>query len=261
MTAQAIATLRAHNEWRRGAETEMHDPAELGAAIDTVCDALESAQAELAALRAENERLRNDQAPLWIAAKALNTAIAERDQLRADHSQLQDYHLKVIDSYTQKLTELQSQLDAIRAVEVEPVAVVENIRDEHGNVSAWRTAKGELCCGDKLYTAAQLRAEVALALSRQWLPIETAPRDGTAILIMQNNWPGCRNGVATECNNHNTYVAAWWSEERSVRGGKGAWICYMDAVRDPEAPINPTNWQPLPPPPQPETTGQEGGNG
>lgn len=80
----------------------------------------------------------------------------------------------------------------------------------------------------------------------QWQPIETAPKDGTAVLVMQNNWPGCKNGVAEECNGHNTYVAAWWADER---GGAGAWICYMDAFRDPECPIQPTHWQPMPPPP------------
>lgn len=80
----------------------------------------------------------------------------------------------------------------------------------------------------------------------QWQPIETAPKDGTAILIMQNNWPGLPNGVAEKCNEHNTYVAAWWDEENE---GSGAWICYMDAVLDPEAPIEPTHWIPLPMPP------------
>ena len=79
-----------------------------------------------------------------------------------------------------------------------------------------------------------------------WQPIETAPRDATAILVMRDIWPGTRSGRAEECNGHNTYVAAWWSNER---GGQGAWICYMDAVRDPECPVEPTHWMPLPDPP------------
>jgi 8-oxo-dGTP diphosphatase len=33
------------------------------------------------------------------------------------------------------------------------------------------------------------------------------------------------------------------------RGGKGAWVCYMDAVLDPHCLIEPTHWQPLPEPP------------
>ena len=79
-----------------------------------------------------------------------------------------------------------------------------------------------------------------------WQPIETAPRDATAILVMRDIWPGTRSGRAEECNGHNTYVAAWWSDER---GGQGAWICYMNAVLDPECPVEPTHWMPLPDPP------------
>lgn len=79
-----------------------------------------------------------------------------------------------------------------------------------------------------------------------WQPIETAPKDATAILVMRDIWPGARSGRAEECNGHNTYVAAWWPGER---GGQGAWICYMDAVLDPECPVEPTHWVPLPDPP------------
>jgi len=76
-----------------------------------------------------------------------------------------------------------------------------------------------------------------------WQPIETAPRDATAILVMRDIWPGARSGRAEECNGRNTYVAAWWPDEC---GGQGAWICYMDAVLDPECPVEPTHWMPLP---------------
>ena len=76
-----------------------------------------------------------------------------------------------------------------------------------------------------------------------WQPIETAPRDATAILVMRDIWPGARSGRAEECNGRNTYVASWWPDER---GGHGAWICYMDAVLDPECPVEPTHWMPLP---------------
>lgn len=79
-----------------------------------------------------------------------------------------------------------------------------------------------------------------------WQPIETAPRDATAILVMRDICPGARSGRAEECNGRNTYVAAWWPDER---GGQGAWICYMDAVLDPECPVEPTHWMPLPDPP------------
>ena len=76
-----------------------------------------------------------------------------------------------------------------------------------------------------------------------WQPIETAPRDATAILVMRDIWPGAKSGRAKECNGRNTYVAAWWPDER---GGQGAWICYMDAALDPECPVEPTHWMPLP---------------
>ena len=90
-----------------------------------------------------------------------------------------------------------------------------------------------------------------------WQPIETAPRDATAILVMRDIWPGARSGRAEECNGRNTYVAAWWPDER---GGQGAWICYMDAVLDPECPVEPTHWLPLPDPPgaQPAPSVPEG---
>lgn len=78
----------------------------------------------------------------------------------------------------------------------------------------------------------------------KWQPIETAPRDGTAILVMSDDWPGTKTGRAEECNGHNTYVAQWWGDEED-----GRWVCYMDAVQDPDCPIKPTHWMPLPPPP------------
>lgn len=78
-----------------------------------------------------------------------------------------------------------------------------------------------------------------------WRPIETAPRDGRAILVHRNIWPGTSTGFSEECNGHNTYVAEWWADE----AGAGCWICYMDRVIDPRCPVDPTHWRPLPPPP------------
>lgn len=75
-----------------------------------------------------------------------------------------------------------------------------------------------------------------------WQSIETAPRDGTAILVMRDIWPGTESGRADGCNGHNTYVAAWWADE----GVSGVWVCYMDQVHDPICPIEPTHWMPLP---------------
>ena len=39
-TDEAVAILKRHNEWRRGAEIPMEDPRDLGIAIDTVINEL-----------------------------------------------------------------------------------------------------------------------------------------------------------------------------------------------------------------------------
>ena len=91
------------------------------------------------------------------------------------------------------------------------------------------------------WKAAQQQAEPVA-----WQPIETAPKDGNAILVMRDIWPGTKSGRAEECNGHNTYVAAWWGDENN---GRGAWVCYMDSVCEPQCPIEPTHWMPLPCPP------------
>ena len=82
----------------------------------------------------------------------------------------------------------------------------------------------------------------ALAQPEGWQPIETVPKDGTAVLVMRDIWPGTESGRAEECCGHNTYVAAWWGNE----DGGGRWVCYMDATYDPTCPVDPTHWMPLP---------------
>lgn len=83
-----------------------------------------------------------------------------------------------------------------------------------------------------------------------WRTIDTAPKDGTAVLVMRDIWPGTPSGRAEICNGHNTYVAEW-------RDGDNAWVCYMDAVCDPHCPVEPTHWMPLPRPPSaPQPTQQ-----
>jgi hypothetical protein len=79
----------------------------------------------------------------------------------------------------------------------------------------------------------------------EWQPIETAPRDGTAVLVMRDIWPGTKSGRAEKCYGHNTYVAEWWQDE----GDGGEWVCYMDRIEEPVCPIEPTHWMPLPAPP------------
>lgn len=103
---------------------------------------------------------------------------------------------------------------------------------------------------DRLFPEAHIDAKSTLltaiaaleAQVPQWRDIETAPKDGTAILLHDNDAPGLPSGHADRCDGTNTYVAAWWE-------GAEAWICYMDAVLDPRCPIEPTHWMPLPPSP------------
>jgi hypothetical protein len=79
-----------------------------------------------------------------------------------------------------------------------------------------------------------------------WQPIETAPKDGTSVLLMDNDQPGLPGGVADRCWSGNTAVAAWWGAEG------GEWVCYMDMIEDPISHFTPTHWQPLPDPPKAE---------
>lgn len=80
---------------------------------------------------------------------------------------------------------------------------------------------------------------------RTWQPIETAPKDGTDILVHDNDAPGLPTGRADACWAGNTAVAAWWSDDSSI----GHWVCYMDRVSDPDLHFTPTHWMPLPEPP------------
>jgi hypothetical protein len=99
---------------------------------------------------------------------------------------------------------------------------------------------------ERLHTGNLSRSR--LMAEERWQPIETAPKDGAAILVMRDIWPGTSTGRATECNGHNTYVAAWWEDEGGVGG---AWMCYFDRICDPRCPVVPTHWMPLPKPPEP----------
>tara|TARA_Y100000310_G_C20458102_1_gene704018 strand:- start:281 stop:538 length:258 start_codon:yes stop_codon:yes gene_type:complete len=81
----------------------------------------------------------------------------------------------------------------------------------------------------------------------KWQPIKTAPKDGTAVLIHRNIWPGTKSGFSESCKGHNTYVAEWWGDPPNNL--EGCWMCFMDTIEDPDCPIKPTHWMPLPDPP------------
>jgi len=71
----------------------------------------------------------------------------------------------------------------------------------------------------------------------EWQPIDTAPKDGTVILVfLLNFWTiSCR--ITT---------AAWSSTESLRATGDGEWL--VDAPAH-HPPLTPTHWMPLPPPP------------
>ncbi len=62
----------------------------------------------------------------------------------------------------------------------------------------------------------------------QWQPIETAPKDGTEILIYHRDWDAI-------------HMAAWATNRLT---SKGYWMC----VADWSAEAIPTHWQPHEPP-------------
>jgi hypothetical protein len=73
-----------------------------------------------------------------------------------------------------------------------------------------------------------------------WMPIETAPRNGSAVLL-------CRNidadGKAMPSDSFGLFcqVAAWWSGE----GEGGAWVVYCSTPKEPTLHFEPTHWQAL----------------
>lgn len=74
-----------------------------------------------------------------------------------------------------------------------------------------------------------------------WQPIETAPTDGTSILVFCPRQPDER--IADEW-----FVVRWMT---ALEDGDSNWIVYRQVGRRPFAVIirNPTHWTPLPAPP------------
>jgi len=79
----------------------------------------------------------------------------------------------------------------------------------------------------------------------EWQPIETAPKDGTHILLS--------NGESVS-HGHWLYVAAYSREIRDMEGfyvdqdesdGYDGWIDFVGGMLP-----DPTHWMPLPPPPK-----------
>jgi hypothetical protein len=81
-----------------------------------------------------------------------------------------------------------------------------------------------------------------------WQPIETAPRDGTAILIYQ---PDYEVGGERECERANFHwrdgqAGVWYDDHRYAIGYWRPWGGWGNRNN---AHVNPTHWMPLPPVP------------
>ena len=78
--------------------------------------------------------------------------------------------------------------------------------------------------------------------SPQWQPIETAPKDGTDILLC---WAINAAGERIDWSEHPdtagvfVQVASWWN-------GENDWIVYCSLPNEPRLHFNPTHWMPLP---------------
>lgn len=99
----------------------------------------------------------------------------------------------------------------------------------------------------------RLRARVAKLESRasdpregrntmklNWQPIDTAPKDGTQILLCQAT-DGDGKIINDSAWGLFIQVAAWWPEEYG-----GSWVVYCSQIEEPPLHFDPTHWAPLP---------------
>lgn len=78
-----------------------------------------------------------------------------------------------------------------------------------------------------------------------WQPIETAPKDGTAVfLCWAIDSDGNRIDWTEDMTTAGVFVqaASWWDNE--------GWVVYCSMIREPRLHFEPTHWMPLPEPPK-----------
>lgn len=71
----------------------------------------------------------------------------------------------------------------------------------------------------------------------KWQPIETAPKDGTEILLCRAT-DADGDPITDEAWGIFVQVAAWWGSEE--------WIVYCSMICEPRLHFEPTHWMPLP---------------
>ena len=82
-------------------------------------------------------------------------------------------------------------------------------------------------------------------MSEGWQPIETVPRDGTAVVLC---WAIDADGNPIDWTS-NMQTAGVFVQVASWRGDIGEWAVYADMISDPILHFRPTHWMPLPLPP------------
>jgi hypothetical protein len=110
----------------------------------------------------------------------------------------------------------------------------------------WWRWKGKPQIPEELQAAECLRQLSALAekAEQAWLPIETAPKDGSYVFV----WPPLWNG---------TIGCACWDEDGFARRPRPFWRRLDDMGRITESRDNqPTHWRPLLAPPAALSTGE-----
>lgn len=76
----------------------------------------------------------------------------------------------------------------------------------------------------------------------EWQPIETAPKDGTTILVRGRPTDLVMGGdTLVKFHKLGTYTAAWDEIDSTFCLSGGSWLGPF---------VSPTHWMPLPPPPE-----------